>query len=111
MRLPAQYCMNKRQSHLNTGLVLKPGLVSQEGNGSQGLYSSIYGTHTHTNTWHWRVQDLEEGARSIAHKLFSHDPKTLTIPLIKQVLEDSWMTKKAVLGQVAMRNCHLGSEC
>ena len=34
----------------------------------------------------------------------------LTTPLIKCILEGSWLTKKAVLGQVAMKNCRLGSE-
>jgi hypothetical protein len=41
---PARYYINKRRSHLDAGLVLKPGLESQEGNRSPGFYSRIYGT-------------------------------------------------------------------
>ena len=36
---------------------------------------------------------------------FSHAPKMLTTSLIKCILEGSWLTKKAVLGQIAARNC------
>ena len=38
-----------------------------------------------------------------ARKIFSHAPKTLTTPLIYTFLQDSWLTKKAVLGLVMMR--------
>ena len=63
----------------------------------------------------WWPQDLrEEGAKIFARKArtqnFSHAPKMLTIPLIKCVLEGSWPTNKAVLRQIAMRNCCFGSE-
>ena len=63
----------------------------------------------------WRPQDLREGgaktfAREARAQNFSHAPKTLTTPLIKRVLEGSWLTKKAVLGQIATRNCSFGSE-
>ena len=63
----------------------------------------------------WRPQDLREGVlrhsrAKRALKIFSHAPKTLTTPLIKRVLEGSWLTKKAVLGQIATRNCSFGSE-
>jgi hypothetical protein len=43
---PAQYYINKRRSRLDTGLVLKPDLESQEGNRSPDFYSRIYGTST-----------------------------------------------------------------
>ena len=57
----------------------------------------------------WRIQDLkEEGARSIAReararKIFSHAPKNVDHAPHLLVLEDSWLTKKAVLGLVTMR--------
>ena len=35
-------------------------------------------------------------------KVFGHAHKILTTPLIKCILEGSWLTKKAVLSQVAM---------
>ena len=47
---------------------------------------------------------------SRARKNLSHAPKMLTTPLIKHVLEGSWLTKKAVLGQIATRKCCFGSE-
>ena len=40
----AWYCINKCQSCSNAGLILKPGLESQEGNRCPGLYLSIYGS-------------------------------------------------------------------
>ena len=60
----------------------------------------------------WHVQKLREGgAKLIACEActqkFSHTPKTLTM---QSVLEDGWLTKKAVFGQVAMRNCCFESE-
>ena len=63
----------------------------------------------------WPPQDLREGgaktfAREACAQNLSHAPKTLTTPLIKRVLEGSWLTKKAVLGQIATRNCCFGSE-
>ena len=49
----------------------------------------------------WRIHDLKEGgARSIAceahAQIFSHAPHL-------RILEDSWLTKKAVLGLAMMR--------
>ena len=45
--------------------------------------------------------------KTFAHKACakncSHTPKMLITPLIKRVLEGSWLTKNAVLGQIAMR--------
>ena len=49
-------------------------------------------------------------AREARAQNLSHAPKTLITPLIKRVLEGSWLTKKAVLGQIATRNCCFGSE-
>ena len=57
----------------------------------------------------WRSQDLRGGAKTFEREVhaqkFSHAPKVLTAPLIKRVLEGSWLTKKAVLSQIATRNC------
>ena len=56
-----------------------------------------------------RREVLDQSHAKRARKNFGHAPKTLTTPL--HVLEDtgSWLTKKAVLGLVAMRKRHLRS--
>ena len=58
----------------------------------------------------WGRGVLRHSRAKRARKIFSHTPKTLTTPLIKRILEGSWLTKKAVLGQIATRNCCFGSE-
>ena len=48
-----------------------------------------------TSTWQWRSQDLREGgAKIFARKLFSHIPKMFTTPLIKRVLEGTYLADK-----------------
>ena len=65
----------------------------------------LEGGHRHpVNYLQWRPQNLREGVLrhsyvKHARKICTHAPKTLTIPLIERVLEGSWLTKKAVLGQ------------
>ena len=41
---------------------------------------------------------------------FSHVPKTLTVSPNQSFLEGSQQTREAVVGQVVVRNCYLGSE-
>ena len=49
-------------------------------------------------------------SHTLACEILSHAPKSATTPSKQRVLEGSWLTKKAILGLVAMRNNCLGSE-